>query len=136
MLDQMFEGYRKTSESWLQMQQDMMRQLWQQGLTMPQAANVPGGDWSQGRQKRWLEMIIDLLNKHRESLDSLYRSSIQILEQTFQVTEARSPDDYRRLTEEVWRKVFEVMKNQSDATFRDFRSFAEKSFDMAQNAHP
>jgi hypothetical protein len=136
MFDQMFEGYRKTSESWLQMQQDMMRQLWQQGLTMPQAANVPGGDWSQGRQKRWLEMIIDLLNKHRESLDSLYRSSIQILEQTFQVTEARSPDDYRRLTEEVWRKVFEVMKNQSDATFRDFRSFAEKSFDMAQNAHP
>jgi len=136
MLDQMFEGYRKTSESWLQMQQDMMRQLWQQTLSMPQAPTAPGGDWSQGRQKRWLEMIIQLLDKHREALDSLYRSGIQILEQTFHVTEARSPDDYRRLTEEVWRKVFEVMKTQSDMSFRDFRTFAEKSFDMAQNAQP
>ena len=74
MIDQLMDSYRKASASWLQMQQDAFRQLAQQWLTTPQGPAGMSAEWSRSFQKRWLELAIEALNKHRESLDAVYTS--------------------------------------------------------------
>ena len=40
------------------------------------------------QQKRWLEMGVEVLNRHREALDAMYRSGIRLLEQMLPVADA------------------------------------------------
>jgi hypothetical protein len=136
MIDQLLDSYRKASASWLQMQQDAFRQLTQQWLTTPQGPANMSAEWTRNFQKRWLELAIEALNKHRESLDAVYTSGIQIIDQTFRVSdvEAKSTEEYRHLVEDLWRKLFDNFKNQSETQMRDFQSWAEKSISLAQNA--
>ena len=83
-------------------------------------------------QKRWLEFASDTLNKQRALLDSLYRSGIELIEHAFRVTEAKSPEDYRRLVEELWRKLSDSFKAQSEAQLREFQDATAKWLERAQ----
>ena len=134
MLDELFELSRKAAESSMQMQQAMFKH-WTQGLISetPTAAGI-SADWGGTARKRWIDLTIEALNKHRESLDSTYRASIQSMEQALRVADAKSPDDCVRGVEDVWRKLFENVKGQSEAQFREFQAWAEKSFESARKA--
>jgi hypothetical protein len=134
MLDQMFDTFRKASESSLQMQQEMFKQWAQQWPTMPLNAAGVSADWVRTFQKRWIDFETGLLNKHRESLDTMYKSGIHFIEQSFRLTEAKSPEDYRRMVEELWRKVFTVYKDQSESQLRDFQKAVEEWFEMVPKA--
>ena len=133
MFDQLFESFRKASESSLRAQQEIFKQWVQQ---WPSTTNATGAsaEWTAAFQKRWLEAATESLNKHRELLDSAYKAGIDMIEQTFRVTEAKSPDDYRRLVEELWRKFAETIKEQSENQFREFQKVAENWLTMAQEA--
>lgn len=134
MFDQLFETFRKASETSLQMQQDMFKNWTQQWIaTRPQASGL-ATEWGQAFQKRFMALAIDILNKHRETLDSNYRTGIQVIEQAFHTAEAKSAEDYRRMIEDLWRKLFEAFKEQSETNFRDFRTLTEKSFETMTNA--
>jgi hypothetical protein len=137
MFDQLIDGVRKASESSLQMQQEMFKH-WTRLFTGPaQEVGAQAGaqaEWGQTSQKRWLELGVEMLNRHREAVDSIYKSGIQLIEQTFHVTEAKSPDDYRRMVEDLWRKLFDLQKEQSESQFRDFQTFYEKSASLVQDA--
>ena len=133
MLDQVFEMSRKAIESSLQMQQAMFKH-WTQD--MPSAAPATGGlssDWGGAMRKRWVGLVLDALNKHREWLDSNYRVLIQTLEKVFHVPEARSSEEAVHAIEDVWKSVFEAMKSQSEGQFREFQSWAEKALHLARN---
>jgi hypothetical protein len=88
----------------------------------------------QAMQRRWAELALEFLRKQRESMDAAYASGIQIIEQTFRVSEAKSPDDYRRMTEDLWRKLFESFKDRSETQIRDFQKWSEKSAEIVQDA--
>jgi hypothetical protein len=96
---------------------------------LPSSAGA-GMEWSQTFQKRWAELAVESLNKHRESIDSTYRSGIQLIEQTFRISDVKSSADYQRTVEELWRKLLDVLKEQSEAQIRDLQTWAAKSFDM------
>jgi hypothetical protein len=134
MFEQVFDNFRKASESSLQMQQDMFRTWAQQWLSAP--ANTAGAtaDFTRGPQRRGVELAIEILNKQRETFDALARSGIQIIEQALRTSEAKSPDEYRRIAEDIWRKLFDTYKEQSENQLRDLQSWAEKSFEMSQKA--
>jgi hypothetical protein len=133
MVDQLFDNFRKASESSLQMQQELFKQWTQQWTSVvPQAG--ASSDGGRTVQKRWVALGVELLNKHRESLDATYKSGIQLIEQSFGASEAKSPDDYRRLTEELWAKLFETYKSQSEAQFNAFQDWTAKSAEAAQDA--
>ena len=136
MFDQLFETFRKASESWLQAQQELFKQWVQQWPTAPlTAAGVPK-DWSDIHH-RWLESTTQTLSKHREMIDSTYKTGIDVIAQAFRVTEAKSPEDYRRLVEELWRKLSDTFKAQTEAQFRDLQAVTEKWLDrtsMGSNA--
>ena len=75
-----------------------------------------------------------MLNRHREAIDGIYKSGIQLIEQSLQAGEAKSPDEYRRIVEDLWRKLFDLQKEQSESQFRDFQTFYEKSAALVQDA--
>jgi hypothetical protein len=130
VFDQMFDSFRKASESSLHMQQEMFKQWAPQWPSMPLNAAGASAEWTRTLQKRWIEFMTDALNNQRESVDAMYKSGIQVIEQAFRLSEAKSPDDYRRMVEELWRKMFEISKNQSETQLREFQKGAEKWLEM------
>ena len=132
MLDQVFEMSRKALESSLQMQQAVFKH-WTQDLPSMTPTGVSfSADWSGAMRKRWVELVLEALNKHREFVDSHYRALIQAIEKAFRIPEARSSEDAVRAVEDVWKSVFESVKGQSEAQFREFQSWTEKALDMAR----
>ena len=85
-------------------------------------------------QKRWLETLTEMMNKHRESLDAQYKAGIRAIEESFRVSEAKSPDDYRRMTEELWRKGFENLKSSTETQIRDFQAASQKWCELVAKA--
>jgi hypothetical protein len=134
MFDQMFDTFRKASESALQMQQEMLKNWTQQWMAAPTKATSGSADWGRTFQKRWVELGVELLNKHREALDSTYRTGIDVIEQSFRTSEARSPDEYRAMLEDLWRKLFETFKAQAESQFHDFQTWSTKSAEIVQDA--
>ena len=126
MFDLLFETFRKASEASMRMPMDIIKSLIQQ---MPSASGA-GMEWSKTFQKRWAEFAIESLHKHHESMDSTYRSGIQLIEKTFRVSDVRSSADYQRIVEELWQKLLDVFKEQSEAQVRDLQTLAAKSFEM------
>jgi hypothetical protein len=130
MWDQLFEGFRRASESSFQLQQDLLKSM---GQPWSPAGGMSGsGDPTRGVQRRWLEMTIDMLNKQREATDAAYKAGIQALDETFRVSESKSPEDYRRSAEELWHKLFEVFRSVYERELQELQKFANVSFDAAQ----
>ena len=126
MFDLLFESFRKASESSMQVPMDILKNLTQQ---LPGASGA-GMEWSKSLQKRWAELAIESLKKHRESMDSAYRSGIQLIEQTFRISDVKSPADYQRTVEDLWQKLLDVLKEQSEAQLGDLQTWAAKSFEL------
>ena len=135
MLDQMFDNLKKASEASMQLQQDMMKQL-QQSFHAQPMAGLPTTDWGRAFQRRLFELTIDTLNRQRSALDSAYKAGIQMIEHAYQACDARSPEEQRRKTEEIWRRLFDSFKTQQDTQFEEFQKWTEKSFEFAQGATP
>ena len=130
MYDQMFEAYRRVSESLLQIHQDVFKTGVHQWLSAPTTAAT---DWNRDLQGRWLELAVEVLNRHRESIDTMYRSMIHLLEQTHRMSEAKSPEEYRRVVEDLWRRWFDSLKSQSETQFRDVQNWAGKSLELVKS---
>jgi ATP-dependent exoDNAse (exonuclease V) beta subunit len=130
MIDMVFEAFRKASESTMQMPLEIYRGWTQQMLSSHPMATGMSFDWTRALQRRWSELVVETLHKHRESLDAAYRSGIQLIEQTFRVSDAKSSEEVRRMSEELWRKLLDVLKQQSESQVRDFQNWAARSIDI------
>ena len=75
------------------------------------------------------ETLTDLLTKHRETLDTQYRAGIRIIEDAFRVTEAKDPEQFRKLTEELWRQSFDSMKTVIETQIRDLQAMSQKGIE-------
>jgi hypothetical protein len=133
-MEQMFESFRRASLSSLQIQQEMFKQWTQQWPSTPWNAAGLSTDWVQTAHKRWMEFTTESLNRHRESLDAMYRSLIQLLEQATRLSDAKTAEDYRKTTDELRQKMFETFKDQSEAQLREFQKGAERWFDVLPKA--
>ena len=145
MFDVILENYRKATESTMKLQQDMLRS-WTgqffggQSFGFPlvggpvSGSALPGGallEQLSAAQKKWGETVTEMLNKHRESLDAQYRAGIKTIEDAFKVGEAKDPQQFRRLTEELWRQSFECLKTVAESQMRDVQSAMQKWYDTA-----
>ena len=140
MFDQVLDNLRKATDSTIQLQQEMYRQWFQQWTQMP-GVPTPGtmlvsgwADQVHAFQRRWSQTVTDLLNKHRETVDSQYRAGIRTIEDAFRVGEAKDPAQFRKLTEELWRSSFDCMKTVMEAQVRDFQAATEKVFEAVSKS--
>jgi len=134
MFDQILDTYRKAAESTMQFQQIMMRNWTQQWPQMPGLGFPnPGAAYMEQvhlAQKKWGETVVGMLDKHRESLDAQYRAGIRIIDDGFRTGEAKDPEQFRRLTEELWRHSFEALKSVTEDQIRECQSAMKKWFDV------
>ncbi len=135
MFDQILDNYRKATESSLQFQQLMLRSFGQQ---WPSTFGVPiptnPGAWPEQfykAQKQLGDTITDMLTKHRETLDTQYRAGIRSIEEAFRVGEAKDPEQFRKLSEELWRHSYECLKTLAESQMRDVQTLMQKWFDLA-----
>ena len=140
MFDEVLNNFRKATDSTIQIQQEMFRQWLQQWSSLP-GVPTPGSvlakgwaDQIQAFQKKWSETVTDMLNKHRETLDAQYRAGIRTIEDAFKVAEAKDPEQFRKLTEELWRHSFDCLKNTVESQLRDFQAAAEKGLEVMSKA--
>ena len=131
MFEQVFDSFRKASETTLQAQQDLFRQWMSQWPMFPMDTTTPGSkgaasEQARSFQKQWNDTVTALMTKHCEALDAQYRAGIRTIEDALRTTEAKTPEEFRRLTEELWRKSFEVLKQTIENQIRDFQIAVEK----------
>jgi hypothetical protein len=134
MFDEILDNYRKATEATLQFQQMMLRscgQQWPPTFGVPIPTDV--GSWPEQfhkAQKKLGETITDMLNKHRETLDGQYRAGIRLIEDAFRTGEAKDPEQFRRLMEELWRHSFEALKSVTEDQIRECQSVMKKWFEL------
>jgi hypothetical protein len=132
MLTQLLESLRKVSESSLNAGQEMFKQWVQHAQPQSLGGSGTPQEWTDSFQKRWAESAAEALNKHRELVDATYRSGIEVIEQSFRAGEARSLGENRRLVEELWRRLSDTYKAQTEAQFREFQNATASWLAMAR----
>jgi hypothetical protein len=136
MFDQILENYRRATETTMQFQQTMLRNWIQQQFTpmfgMPVIPN-PGGAWVEqihNAQKKWAETVTAMLDKHREALDAQYKAGIKTIENAFKVGEAKDPEHFRKLSEELWKHSFEALRKVVEDQSREFQGAMTRWFEL------
>lgn len=127
------DNYRKAAETTLQMQQELFQQ-WTKQWGQAAPGSIPGAEVLGARwfdqfdafRRKFSTTVSDVLNKHRETLDTQYRAGIRTIEDAFRVGEAKDPEQYRKLVEELWRQSFECLKTVVEAQMRDLQAASEK----------
>jgi hypothetical protein len=131
MFDQLVDNFRKATEATMQFQQQMFRQWLEKCAHIPAAA--PFGKDAvaeiQSFQKQWVEGVTGLLKRQRETLDAQYQAGIRIIEDAFHTADFKDPEQFRTLTEELWRQSFDCLKNAIESQLRDYQAAAEKAFE-------
>jgi hypothetical protein len=135
MFEKLFDDYRKAVESSFKLQQQLYRQWMNEWpVKMPGGAGgVQGGaveDQIRDYQKRWSSTLAEILEKHRETLNNQYRSGIEAIDSAFRTTEARTPEQYWRLTQEFWRKSIDSFKTAFEAQSHYVQGLAKMWTDM------
>ena len=150
MLDMILENYSKAVESTLRLQQEMLRnwtmqwspfgtQVFELPMTSTStsaratpaasARATPAATWLEQlstAQRKWAEAVTDMLKRHQETLDEQYRAGIRAIDDAFRVGEARDPQQFRRLSEELWRQNCEVLKTAVASQMHDVQSVMQK----------
>jgi len=124
MFDQVFESLRKATESSVAMQQEMFKKwiaLWP-GIP---ASAFPFGE-PQKFQKKWVEMVGELLKQRNETLEAQFKTGLRNIEEAFHLAEAKDPEELRKKTVELWQKTFEYLRQASEAQLRDFQNAIAK----------
>ena len=158
MVDMILENYSKAVESTLKLQQEMLRNWTMQwppfgtqvselplpetstSASAPQAAasaSAPqAAAWLEQLstvQKKCAEAVGDMLKRHQETLDEQYRAGIRAIDDAFRVGEARDPEQFRRLSEELWRQNCEVLKTAVASQMHDVQAVMQKWYEAARS---
>ena len=137
----MVDQLRKTTDSIIQLQQELFRQWirhWSPlaGATTPEAPAAPGSTApGPAPQGQWADALSDLLNRHRENLDNAYRAGISAIEDAYRIAEAKDPTQLLTLTGALWWRAFATLRTAAESQVRDLQAAAE-NFLEATTARP
>ena len=128
MFDQVFDSLRKAADSAIEMQQEMFKK-WV-GL-FPGVPVPPAGFGEPTKlQKKWVEVVGDMIKTERESLEAQFSTGLRNIEEAFRLAEAKDPQELRSKTVELWRKTFECLRQTYETQVRDFQAAVTKWTDL------
>ncbi len=99
------------------------------------ASATPAAAWLEqlsAAQRKCVEAVADMLKRHQETLDEEYRAGIRAIDDAFRVGEARNPEQFQRLSEELWRRNCEVLKTAVASQMHDVQSVMQKWYEAAR----
>ena len=124
MFDQAFESLRKATESSISLQQEMFRK-WM-SLWPGMSVSTHGFTELQKLQKKWVDVVSELVKKRNESLEAQFKAGLQNIEEAFRLAEAKDPEELRTKTIELWQKTFDCLRQASEAQLHDFQNAVTK----------
>jgi hypothetical protein len=139
-----FESMGKITGATMEMQQEMFKKwfsIWPGMQFNPFISGMPAnpavwGEKVQKIQKQWAETVRELLKRQRETVEGQFKVGQQNIEKAFQIGEAKTPEELRARTQELWQKCIEGVRNASEAQMRDFTVAIEKWVDLMTTAFP
>ena len=87
-------------------------------------------DQIRSHQKKWSQTLAESMEKHRESLNKQYKSGIDAIASAYRTTEAQTPEEYWRLTQEFWRKSIDSYKTTFEAQSKYVEGLAQMWLEM------
>ncbi len=135
VFEEVFQNIRKAAEANLKMQQEVLSQwsvLWP-GMPNPQSAWL---NQIQSFRKQWLETVSGLARKHREVIDRQYEAAIESLDAALHVSDASTPEELRRRTEQFCRKSLDCMREITETQIRELQEAVSKWTDLIAKPGP
>jgi hypothetical protein len=132
MFDQVFESLRKATEASVQVQQEMFRKWMSLWPGVPASAPLWGEQVLrfQEFQRRWAETVNDLLKRQRELIEAPFKAGLQNIEKAFQFGEAKTVEEMRARTIEMWQRCFDSLRQTHEALLREFQTGTEKWLEL------
>jgi len=130
MFESVFDSLKKVTETTLRMQQEMYEK-WvslRPGVSPAQAMFT---ETAQKFQKGWTEFYEETLKKQRDTLEAQFKAGLKNIEDAFRLAEAKDPEELRAKTTELWQKVFETLRQSSEAQLRDLQTFTGRWTELA-----
>jgi hypothetical protein len=124
MFDQAFDSLRKATESSIALQQEMFRKWMGLWPGIPEST-FPFSEL-QKFQKKWVEVVGELVKKKNESLEAEFKAGLQNIEEAFRLSEIKDPEELRAKTVELWQKTFDYLRQTSETQLRDFQYAVSK----------
>ena len=132
VLENVFENIRKAAETTLKMQHEVFQQwphFWP--TSTPQ---LMGMDKVREAQKRFSKTVSELAAKHRDVIDKQYQAAVMSLDAALHAAEATTPEEYRRRSEELCRKMLDCVRTISETQLNEFREAVTKWTEFATKA--
>jgi hypothetical protein len=124
MFKDVLENFRQATEATVHLQQEMFKKwitLW---------PSLPGpATWQEQAkqvQKKWAETMGDLIKRQAELTDSQFRAGLSNLDKAFQVAEAKTTEDVRAKSLELWQQCFDNLRKVQDAQVQAFEATMQK----------
>ena len=135
MFNQVYENFRRATEATVQMQQEMFKtwfNFWPGAPANPTFSSEKVQDF----QKKWAEFFGEMIQKQREVTGEQFKAGVQNLEKAFQVAEAKTPEEMRTQSIELWKKCFGDMQQVYEAQLRAFQFATEKWAEFTKKCVP
>jgi hypothetical protein len=129
MFDQVYQSLQKATETTIQMQQEMFKKCFGFWPGFPMPATYPAEKYRE-IQKKWAETVTETLTRRRETVEAQFKAGLENIEKAFALGEAKTPEELRAKTLELWKKYFESLRQVYDAQIFDFQAGFEKWFEL------
>jgi hypothetical protein len=135
VLEEVFQNVRKVAEANLKMQQDILSQassMWP-GMPKPQSAWLSQMQQFRGKL---VDTISVIARKHGEAVDRQYKAALESLDAALTVTDATTPEEFRRKSEQLCRKTLDCIREVTETQVRAFQDAITKWTDLLAKAGP
>lgn len=124
MFDEVFENLRKATDETVKLQQEMFKK-W---VSLWPGFPLPGGGTEQAQElhKKWAEAANEVLRRQREVMQGQFDVGLQNIEKAFQLCEAKTGEELRTKTVELWQKCFHSLRQAFEIQMREYQAAMKK----------
>jgi hypothetical protein len=137
MFGQVFDNMAKVTGATVTIQQDIFKKWFSMWPNIPGFQPDPGSaEQVEKFQKRWAATVSELLKRHRELTETQFKAGMENIEKAFQIGEAKTPEEIRAKTIELWQKCFDYMRQTTEAQIRETQVATQKWFELLATPVP
>jgi hypothetical protein len=128
MFEAAFENLRKATDSAFQTPQEAFNRwvrLWPVVPPFPAGLSVV-----QNYQKKWAEIVGELLTKQIASSEALFCEGLRSVEEVFHLAEVEDPDELHTRVVELWRHAFDSLRQTYEARVGNFLAAVAKGAEL------
>jgi hypothetical protein len=125
LFEEVFQNIRKAAEANLSMQQELFSQwatLWP-GIPAPHSAWV--GQLQTFRTK-FTDAVSAMARRHRDVIDRQYNAAMESLDAALCVTDANTPEEFRRRSEQLCRKSIDCIRTVAESQVEEMQDALTK----------